>query len=107
MTIVEWKEFLQRWSEEWLARASTLPGRVRKNRWLGARPATEKQVAQLEKRIGYSLPPSYRNFLLTSNGWSHTTELVECIRPVSKVEWLATDNPQMLDGWGCFVALRQ
>ena len=31
--------------------------------------ATEKEIIVLEKRIGTRLPPCYREFLQTSNGW--------------------------------------
>lgn len=99
MNIEQWREFLQRWSDEWLSQEKSLSSRMRKARWLGSRPVTEKQIAQLEKRIGYQLPPSYRNFLLTTNGWSHTTEFIERIRPAAKVDWLQNDDPALVDAW--------
>jgi hypothetical protein len=40
----------------------------RENRWLGYEPAGEEAVRAAEERLGVRLPPSYRNFLLTSNG---------------------------------------
>ena len=97
MTVTEWRDFLKQWSEEWLARDETFPPRVRKDRWLGSQPATEQQITRLEKRLGYQLPSSYRNFLLTSNGWSRASELIDRIRPAVKVDWLQSDNPELLD----------
>jgi hypothetical protein len=38
--------------------------------WLGYEPASEQMLAEAEHRLGIRLPPSYRNFLLASNGWS-------------------------------------
>jgi cell wall assembly regulator SMI1 len=99
MTVPEGREFLQRWSDEWLATEESFPRQVKKRRWLGFPPATEKQLAQLEKRLGYQLPPSYRNFLLTTNGWSRTSEFIGCIRSTSKVGWLETDDPELVDVW--------
>jgi len=97
MTTSEWRDFLQRWSDEWLATEERFPAQVRKRRWLGFPPATEKQVLLLEKRLGYELPPSYRNFLLTTNGWLRTSDCIARIRPVSKIDWLETDDPELLD----------
>jgi HEAT repeat protein len=99
MTISGWREFLQRWSEEWLARDEKFSRQIRERCWLGSRPATEKQISHLEKRLGYRLPPSYRNFLLTTNGWSRTSVFIKRVLPASKVDWLQTLNPQLLDTW--------
>ena len=99
MTTTEWREFLQRWTDEWLARDEKFPRQVRERRWLGSQPATEKQLSQLEKRLGYRLPPSYRNFLFTTNGWSRTSVFIKRVLPVSKVDWLQTHDPQLLDIW--------
>ncbi|MFL5245405.1 MAG: HEAT repeat domain-containing protein [Gemmataceae bacterium] len=97
MTTSEWREFLQQWSDEWLATEEIFPAQVRKRRWLGFPPATEKQLLQLEKRLGYELPPSYRNFLLTTNGWLRTSMFIDRIRSVPKVDWLESDAPELLD----------
>ena len=98
MTTSQWREFLQQWSYEWLAAEKSFPAQVRKRQWLGFPPATEKQVLRLEKRLGHELPPSYRSFLLTTNGWLRTSMFVERIRPVSQVDWLESDAPELLDG---------
>jgi len=98
MTTENWKSFLQQWSDEWLARDNST-SKKKKSRWLGSKPATEKQLATLEKRLGYQLPPSYRNFLLTTSGWFHTSSLEVRIRPAAKVEWLRSDQPELLDVW--------
>lgn len=99
MTTSKWREFLQRWTDEWLATDEKFPRRSRERRWLGSQPATDKQLLQLEKRLGYRLPPSYRSFLLTTNGWSRTSMFIKRVLPVSKVTWLQTYDPQLLDIW--------
>lgn len=33
-------------------------------------PSTMAQIAELERRLGFSLPPSYREFLSLHNGWN-------------------------------------
>lgn len=98
MTTSQWRGFLQQWSYEWLAAEKSFPAQGRKRQWLGFPPATEKQVLRLEKRLGHELPPSYRSFLLTTNGWLRTSMFVERIRPVSQVDWLESDAPELLDG---------
>ncbi|MGA2231912.1 MAG: HEAT repeat domain-containing protein [Tepidisphaeraceae bacterium] len=97
MTTSEWRQFLQRWSDEWLASDEHFPAQVRKRKWLGFSPATDKQILQLEKRLGYQLPPSYRSFLLTTNGWLRTSMFIERIRPASRVDWLQSDAPELFD----------
>jgi hypothetical protein len=37
--------------------------------WLGTAGATGEELAALEARLGLTLPPSYRSFLETTNGW--------------------------------------
>ncbi len=44
------------------------PKRLEVIRPKGVRPATEKQVSELEQSLGCKLPLEYRNFLLSSNG---------------------------------------
>jgi SMI1 / KNR4 family (SUKH-1) len=67
------------------------------SRWLGYKPATEAEVERLERRLGYRLPPSFRAFLLTTNGWRKTSPFVERVRPAGKAEWLEIDDPQLLE----------
>lgn len=96
-TTEEWRAFLQKWSDEWLEADASFPAEAREKRWLGFEPATEQQVEDLETRLGYRLPPSYRAFLLTSNGWGRTSSFIERLRPTAEVEWLEVDDPQLLD----------
>lgn len=44
------------------------PMRLEVIRAKGVRPATEKQISELEKSLGCKLPIEYRNFLLSANG---------------------------------------
>lgn len=99
VTTEEWQTFLQKWSDQWLTTDDEFPDEVRSNRWLGFEPATPQQVNALEKRLGYALPPSYRAFLLTSNGWRNTTSLIQQIRPAEQVQWLDVDDPEHVESW--------
>lgn len=72
MDRTEWRPYLRRWSEEWIAahdpdEDGPLDEKVERERWLGFAPATEDEVAAAETRLGFRLPPSLREFLLVSN----------------------------------------
>lgn len=53
------------------------PERLEVIRPKGVRPATEKQVSELEKTLGCKLPIEYRNFLLSSNGGRPNPDCVQ------------------------------
>jgi hypothetical protein len=67
--------------------------------WLGAPPATEQQIRQLEHRLGETLPPSYRSFLECSNGFRQPGNIVPRILSVDQVEWHCTHNQWAIDAW--------
>jgi hypothetical protein len=60
--------------------------------WLGFPPASADEIEELENRLGVLLPPSYRAFLETSNGWRRTTFHVGRIRPTQEVNWFCVEN---------------
>ncbi|BDE05067.1 hypothetical protein WPS_03430 [Vulcanimicrobium alpinum] len=103
MTGPEWRAFLEEWSRELLAspdsRYYDLPAGVAQSGWMGFAPATPEQIARAESRLGLALPPSYRAFLATSNGWRQTGTFVDRIVPVDEIERLATHHCDVIDGW--------
>lgn len=99
VTVKEWRDFLRKWSAEWLSTDEPFPRAVRKSGWLGFTPATEAQIEHREQLLGYRLPPSFRAFLLTTNGWRRPSRFVERIRPLNRIKWLEVDDPQFLDVW--------
>ncbi|HLS78162.1 MAG TPA: SMI1/KNR4 family protein [Nocardia sp.] len=99
------KPWLSRWSEERIGCAE--PGEpdeqiVREGR-LGFAPATPEEVAAAEARIGLPLPPSYREFLLTTNGWRMAGEFVTRMRTTTELGRLHDLEPlwEKHFGW-CF-----
>ncbi|MEU6768055.1 SMI1/KNR4 family protein [Streptomyces sp. NPDC046853] len=68
----------------------------RESGWLGHEPASEEAVLAAEERLGVRLPPTYRNFLLTSNGWSSIGELD--LLAVGEIGWFP-DLTDLLDYW--------
>lgn len=91
-----WKQFLKRWTEDWLAGnpsfAAELP-----NGWAGRPPATEEQLAALEDKLEVRLPPSFREFLQVSNGWGYTINFVEAIRGTDDLGWLRDLDPMWVE----------
>ena len=94
--MIDWRSFLTRWSQQLtnteLAKRIDPPSESPD--WLGFAPATEADIAELEKNLGVILPPSYRAFLLTTNGWRRTTPFISRIRPAAEVNWFRVENEQ-------------
>jgi SMI1 / KNR4 family (SUKH-1) len=105
MTIADWRPTLERWSREWLdsldaADLEQVPRELVEQRWLGTEPATDAQIAAAEARLGLRLPPSYRAFLATTNGWGPTSPFVDRLCRVEEVERFAVLNPDWVEAYG-------
>jgi len=102
----DWGRLLARWSADVLesrlgrSRADLITPEMAARRWLGYPPATEAQLAALEGRLGARLPPSYRAFLATTNGWSVATTFAGLLLPAERVGWLRDRNPELVAIWG-------
>jgi HEAT repeat protein len=48
-----------------------LPDDVVESGWLGYPGAGEDEISAAEQRLGFKFPPSYKSFLMTSNGFRH------------------------------------
>lgn len=94
--MLDWTALLKRWSKELtqteLARRLNPP--AESPDWLGFAPASEEEIAAAERRLGVLLPPSYRAFLETSNGWRRTTPFIGRIRPAGEINWFRVENEQ-------------
>ncbi|MGP3955509.1 SMI1/KNR4 family protein [Nonomuraea sp. 3N208] len=60
-------------------------------------PATEAEVRRLEERLGMELPPSYRQFLLFSDGWGNADDC--CLLGVQEIGWLRDVDPSVAESW--------
>jgi hypothetical protein len=72
--------------------------------WLGYAPAAPDAIAAAETRLGVRLPPSYRDFLLTTDGWRDAGVFVSQMRDTSSVGWLADIESFWAEGWDEFYA---
>jgi hypothetical protein len=93
---------LRQWSRELIA--SELGTRLGINttqpEWLGSAPAAPEAIAGTEARLGVALPPSYRQFLLTSDGWGPLSAFVHRLRPCSEIDWYIVENANAVEVWG-------
>jgi SMI1 / KNR4 family (SUKH-1) len=102
MSTFDWRPFLERLSHEviadrtWKAR---LPPDVIEAGWLGFPPAGNSEIDALEARLGCALPPSYRSFLATSNGWRIAGQFVYDLLPTSQVAWFRDRHQDWIDAW--------
>jgi len=111
LTVGEWHDFLRGFSSEFLNSkylrlleadpnidvSLFLSEAGREARWLGYEPASEQTVLAVEERLGVRLPPMYRNFLLTSNGWNCIGELD--LLKAEEIGWFAEREAWLLDSW--------
>ncbi|QIS20583.1 hypothetical protein F6W96_22090 [Nocardia terpenica] len=101
---MNWRPWLELWSEEWITGndPGDLEPEVVRQRWLGYAPAAEADVAAVEDRLGLRLPPSYRSFLLTTDGWRHAGEFVWKMRDTTNLGWLR-DLESSWESWADLV----
>jgi len=94
--------FIQKFPNSPLAQ---LASRVGKEdiRWLGQKEASPEQIRTAEARLGVSFPDSYRQFLLTSNGFLIPGSFCCVLLPVDLVRRFGDDNPDIVKLWKALV----
>ena len=71
-----------------------------KTKWLGFPPATIDSILARESTLGTELPPSYREFLLHSNGFRDISPFLNNLFPVEEIDWARNfDIEQQLSVW--------
>ena len=103
----DWKYLLEKWNDKMFfassgsdlkAYANYYPDEYSKEDCTKY-PALESDIESLEKRLKKQLPPSYRNFLLASNGWTFMETFRELFN-VQEVDWLSNLTPWLSDWEG-------
>jgi hypothetical protein len=97
-----WRELLERVSADVVAAGEfeeELPAGAVAGRWLGSAGATEEEIAAAETRLGVDLPPTYRAFLSTTNGFGPVGFFVRRLRPVEELVWLRDEDPELIAIW--------
>ena len=107
MTAVEWRQFLQQYSQAFLsldwsdairlfsARGAAISDEAKRSGWMGFEPAPEAAIAAAEDRLGRRLPPSLRSFYEVSNGWGMVGRFIFDLLPVEKIDWLRHRDPHL------------
>lgn len=67
--------------------------------FVGREGAAPHEVAEAERRLGTSLPRSYREFLLASNGWGVLSHAIWRLWSTAELEWFKTRNQRWIDIW--------
>lgn len=120
---VPMRELATRWSELLIADVEpgeTLSRAVQDTGSLLRAPATEDQLERAEARLGRRLPPTYREFLLVSDGaygdlygaataqsesqdvaWPGTDVVGLRLLSVQDLQWLRDADPSMARIWAC------
>lgn len=102
MTESEWKTFLEEYNRELLAYeeiVEVLSRDVIRAGRLGYAAATVREVVETEKRLNTRLPPSYRAFLKTSNGWRFPSISIFDLLSADKLAWFHERNQDWIDAY--------
>ena len=71
-----------------------------KSQWLGFPAATMESILAKEATLGSALPPSYREFLLHSNGFRDISPFLNNLFPIEKIDWARNfEIEQQLSVW--------
>jgi hypothetical protein len=98
----EWKAFLTAYNRELLASDEVrrrLAPEVIQSGWLGFPGAADAEIKAAEARLGTRLPPSYRSFLLASNGWRRPTYFIYELWPSTQIAWFRDRNQEWIDAY--------
>ncbi|MBB4929669.1 hypothetical protein F4561_000489 [Lipingzhangella halophila] len=91
-SVERWRSYLAEFSADMLRAMDEdeldITDEQRAASWLGYDGATEEQITALEERLGTQLPPSYRSFLATSNGWGPLGSFLDSMRSTGAVCWV-------------------
>ncbi len=106
MNSLDWQPFLKQWAEEMLDVAEDtddLPSEAIKARWLGFPGVTKAQIAEVETRLGVTLPPSYKAFLKVTNGWRQPEAFwaanAGSLWQANQAQWFAVANQDWIDAY--------
>ena len=99
----DWQSLLQQMNDailnDPLVENYSLPPDLIDKGWIGYEPATEAQIAAVEKRLGKTLPPSYRAFLKVSNGWRVCNPYMDEVFPVEKIDFTRNTDLDLIELW--------
>ena len=104
MTPGMWDELLMKWSKEVhglpdLIALLPTEARDRLTGWIGFPAASPEQIENAETRLGLSLPGSYKDFLMVTNGWPLAGPFVNSLASIDEVDLLSRISEEWLASW--------
>jgi len=63
-------------------------------KWIGFLPVSEQDILSKEKELGVPLPPSYRRFFLTSNGFRNISPFMYRLLSLERIDWAKNTEEQ-------------
>ena len=98
----DWRNFLEQFSQRLLSDEQIQAQQSQEildSRWLGVAGATNDEIKKVEDRLGIELPPSYRQFLHTSNGWRYSGKSISRIWSTNEIAWFRERNQDWIDAY--------
>lgn len=96
-----WSSVLRQWSRELCADEGfilTQDDAVIESGWTGTEPVNERELQDLELRLGRHLPPSYRSFLQTTDGYVGGGTVPRSL-PARDVDLFVRQEPDWVATW--------
>ncbi|WP_337967806.1 SMI1/KNR4 family protein [uncultured Flavobacterium sp.] len=67
--------------------------------WLGAIPATEKQIREIENKLGLNLPKDYIDFIRITNGFSAPNDIEPSFESIENIDYLKNIEPFTIEAY--------
>ena len=97
-----WQTFLEQFSRSLLADDNIRAQQsqeILNSGWLGFPGASQEEIGVLEERLGIELPPSYRRFLQTTNGWRNSGSFIHRVWSTHEIAWFSEHHQQWIDAY--------
>src|SRR5690606_20230757 len=66
---------------------------------LGEVPSTEREVAEVEGKLGVKLPEDYKEFLRITNGFSSPNDIEPSFERITEIDYLKNFAPEIIDAY--------
>jgi cell wall assembly regulator SMI1 len=63
-------------------------------KWIGYPPVTIQDIIEKERLLGMTFPPSYKRFLLTSNGFRNISPFIYRLLSLQQIDWAKNTEEQ-------------
>lgn len=68
--------------------------------WLGTIPASEKQISDVENKLGIKLPNDYIEFIKITNGFSAPNQIEPSFESIENIDFLKNIDPFTIEAYG-------